>query len=293
MKVSEALEKGKPTLSFEFFPPKTAEKEKHLFEVISQLKEFQPDFVSVTYGAMGTTRERTLFWAKEIKGKFKIEPVAHLTCIAATQKNILAELEALDKMGVNNILALRGDPPEEGVLPRPADGFSYALELVAFIKKYKPSFCIGVAGYPEKHPQAMNFEEDIKHLKEKVAAGAEYIVTQLFFDNRHFFEFKERCQKAGIKVPVIPGIMPITSLKQIKKMTKTCGAIIPAKLLQHLEEHEADRAAVAQIGEEQAIAQCRELLKEKVPGIHFFVLNQAEPISKILSDLGPTFFRQR
>lgn len=277
MKVIDALKKGKPTLSFEFFPPKTKEQEDRLFDVISKLKSFHPDFVSVTYGALGTTRAKTFFWVKEIKERFQIEPVAHLTCMAASKSDMRQELDELAAMGVKNILALRGD--------QPVDGFRFAKELVAFIKKYYPQVCVGVAGYPEKHPEAPDLETDIKHLKEKIEAGAEYIITQLFFDNKDFFNFKEKCQEQGIKVPIVPGIMPITSLAQIKKMTRICGAGIPSKLLDRLEKFSDDRSAVEQIGIEQALSQCEGLLKEKVCGIHFFVLNQSGPISNILKCL--------
>ncbi|MEE8638721.1 MAG: methylenetetrahydrofolate reductase [NAD(P)H] [Candidatus Margulisiibacteriota bacterium] len=286
MKVIEALKKGKPTLSFEFFPPKTKEQEARLFEVIAQLKKFNPDFVSVTCGALGTTRQKTFFWVKEIKQRFQIEPVAHLTCVAATQMSILEQIEELSKLGVKNILALRGDPPEDqkDFVP-PKDGFRFAQELVAFIKKNNPQFCLGVAGYPEKHPEAPDLETDIKHLKEKVEAGAEYIITQLFFNNKDFFNFKEKCEQAGIRVPIVSGIMPVTSLKQVKKMTRICGATIPPELLERLEKFGGDRSAVRELGIEQALSQCQELLERKVPGLHFFVLNQAGPIGKMLTKL--------
>jgi len=286
MKVTEALGKGSPTLSFEFFPPRTQEQEEHLYQVIAQLKEFRPDFVSVTYGAMGTTRERSFFWAKEIKDKFQIEPVAHLTCVAATRDEISQQIDYLEKIGVENILALRGDPPEDQEkFESPPNGFNFAKELIAFIKKKKPNFCLGAAGYPEGHRESPSLEKDIRYLKEKIGAGAEYIISQLFFENRHFFAFVERCQKAGLKVPIIPGIMPITSLSQIKKMTRICGATIPPKLLEQLETKAENKKAVQQIGIEQAVSQCQELLRAKVPGLHFFAMNQAEPISQILKQL--------
>jgi methylenetetrahydrofolate reductase (NADPH) len=288
MKVSDALKRGKPTLSFEFFPPKTKEQEAHLFEVIGELKKFSPDFVSVTYGAMGTTREKSFFWLKEIKEKFRIEPLAHLTCVAATQASILEQIEELNRLRVKNILALRGDPPEgqKDFVPSP-DGFRYAKELVAFIKKHKPEFCLGVAGFPEGHRDVQDLATDIRYIKEKVEAGADYIITQLFFDNRYFFDYLKRCEVEGIRVPIVPGIMPITSLKQIKKMTKICGASIPAGLLERLEKFSDDRSAVEEIGVEQAVSQSQELLKAGVPGIHFFVLNQAGPISRIMNKIKP------
>jgi len=282
MKITEAFAKGSPTLSFEFFPPKTPKQEAQLFEVIGRLKKFNPDFVSVTYGAMGTTRAKTFFWANEIKAKYGIEPVAHLTCVAATRNDIGEQLDELEKMGVKNILALRGDPPE-GQAEFISD-FKLARELIAFIKDRKPSFCLGCAGFPEGHPRAASLEQDIEFLRQKIDAGAEYVITQLFFDNRYFFDFVERCRKAKINVPVIPGLMPITNLNQIKKFTEVCGATVPGKLLESLEKHPAD---TAKIGAEQALAQTRELIKAGVPGLHFFVMNQAEPISSILTQVFP------
>lgn len=285
MKVTEKLNKGRPTLSFEFFPPKTPEQEAHLYEVLGRLKRYQPDFTSVTYGALGTTSEKTFRWVKEIKNQFNIEPVAHLTCIAATRGSILSQLNELEGMGVQNILALRGDPPEGQMdFSPPPNGFQYAKDLAAFIKENKPDFCLGVAGFPEGHPRSPSLVKDIEYLKEKIEAGGEYVITQLFFDNQYYFDFVDRCRKAGINVPIIPGVMPIVSLKQIKKMTKVCGATIPAGLLAKIEENE-------KFGIDYAIVQCRELLEHGVPGIHFFVMNQAGPISRILDNL-KIFFKK-
>lgn len=273
-------------MSFEFFPPRDEAQERQLYQVLAQLKDFRPDFTSVTYGALGTTREKTFRWVKEIKEKFKIEPVAHLTCIAATQESILKQLEELEGMGVENILALRGDPPEgkTDFIP-PSNGFRYAKELIAFIKKHKPGFCLGVAGFPEGHPKSPSLAKDTDYLKEKIGAGGEYVITQLFFDNQHYFNFKERCLRAGIKVPLIPGVMPIVSLKQIRKMTEICGATIPPELLKKLEKNKDDKKAIEKLGVDYALSQCRDLIKMGVPGLHFFVMNQAGPISKILQNL--------
>jgi len=288
MKVSEALNKGKPTLSFEFFPPKTTEQEEHLFQVIAELKKFNPDYVSVTYGALGTAHEKSFFWVKEIKEKFGIEPVAHLTCVAASKEEMSQRLKKLAEIKVENILALRGDPPigEEKFVP-PADGFRHATDLVSFIKEHNPDFCIGVAGYPEKHPEAKSLDSDINHLKAKVDAGADYIVTQLFFDNDDYFSFVAKCRSDGIKVPIIPGLMPITSVKQLKKMTEICGAKIPGDLMEKLEEADGDKEAVVEVGVEQTVKQCQELLKNGAPGLHFFVMNQSGVISKILEKIKP------
>jgi methylenetetrahydrofolate reductase (NADPH) len=286
MKVVDAFKKTTPALSFEFFPPKTPEQEAKLFTAIAELKKFAPDFVSVTYGAMGNTREKTFFWVKEIKEKFGLEPVAHLTCVAATKEGIAAQLAELRQSGAENILALRGDPPQDqpAFVP-PAGGFKLAKELIAFIKKTEPAFCLGAAGFPEGHPRTTGPDKDIKYLKEKVEAGAEYVITQLFFDNEKYFDFVERCAKAGINVPIIPGLMPITSYHQIKRMTTTCGATIPKELMAKLEKHQNDPEAIAQIGVEQTVEQARELIIAGVKGLHFFVMNQAGPISRILREL--------
>ncbi|MFH1362177.1 MAG: methylenetetrahydrofolate reductase [NAD(P)H] [bacterium] len=286
MKVCDSLKKGSPTLSFEFFPPKTAEQEAHLFEVLAKLKDFKPDFASVTCGALGSNVDKTLFWVKEIKEKFRIEPVAHLTCVAATRESMKKQLDELEAAGVNNVLALRGDPPqgEEEFVP-PANGFAHACELVAFIKEQKPDFCVGVAGYPEGHPETESLTKDIECLKLKIDVGADYVITQLFFDNKFFFDFIGRCKQQGISIPIIPGVMAITGVKQIKKLTQMCGAAIPQDLLQKLEAADGDKEGVKKIGVEQAIAQCQGLIKAKVSGLHFFVMNQSGPISAILGQL--------
>lgn len=286
MKVSEKLKKGKPALSFEFFPPKTEEQEQNLFKTLDDLKKYKPDFASVTYGAMGKTREKTFLWARRIKEEFLIEPVSHLTCVAATKESIIKQLNELKSIGIENILALRGDPPEgETDFVPPKDGFHFAKDLIKLIKRTNPELCLGAAGFPEGHPSVKEWELDIKYLKEKIDAGAEYVITQLFFDNQFFFRFIDRCAKAGINVPIVPGIMPVTSVKQIKKMTSVCGATIPDKLLNILEEYADDDDAIQKIGIEHAVSQCRELLKENVPGIHFFVMNKSGPISKILRQI--------
>ncbi|OGC04266.1 methylenetetrahydrofolate reductase [NAD(P)H] [candidate division WOR-1 bacterium RIFOXYA12_FULL_43_27] len=286
MKVIDALKRDKQTLSFEFFPPKTEEQEKKLFEVIGKLKEYNPDFVSVTCGALGTTRDKTTFWTKEIKDKFHITPVAHLTCVAEPRDHIKVHLDQLDKIGVNNVLALRGDPPQGHSRFVPAlKGCRYAKELVALIKKEKPDFCVGVAGYPEGHREAENIEKDTEYLKQKVEAGAEYIITQLFFEAELFLKFEERCRKAGITVPILPGIMIINSFKQITKMTELCGASIPDEIMRQINRHQGDQSAIEKIGIEEASKLCARLKQEGIPGLHFFVLNQAGPIAVVLQQL--------
>ena len=286
MKVSEAVGGKVPALSFEFFPPKTPEQESDLYATLAQLIQYKPDFVSVTYGAMGNNRERTFYWVREIKEKFFIDPLVHLTCINADKTSISKQLDELDFMGINNILALRGDPPAEAKdFTPPPDGFSFAKDLIAFIKQKKPEFCVGAAGFPEGHPGAASAAADVQHLKQKVEAGAEFVISQLFFDNRYFFDYVTRCRTEGIYLPIVPGIMPITSLKQVKKMTEICGATVPATLLDKMEKHKADKKAIEQVGVELAVAQCRELIAAEVPGLHFFVMNQAGPISRILKEL--------
>ncbi|MBI5400172.1 methylenetetrahydrofolate reductase [NAD(P)H] [Candidatus Saganbacteria bacterium] len=284
MKVKDAIKPGETTLSFEFFPPKTAEQESRLFSALDELRIYNPDFASITCGAMGSNRDKTLEWARIIK-QHGIEPIVHLTCVAETKAKILIQLQEIKRLGIENILALRGDlPKEERGRERHEEEFKYAAELVAFIKKQAPEFCLGVAGYPEKHPQAASFSDDISYLKSKIDAGADYIITQLFFNNRLFFDFVVKCRQAGITIPIIPGVMIITSLKQIQKMTEMCGANIPDKLLAKI-ELAGDQAAVEAIGVEHAISQCRELLKNKVPGLHFFVMNQSGPVGRVISAL--------
>ena len=284
MKVSDALKKGQPTLSFEFFPPKTEEQAKALYDVIGQLKILNPDYVSVTYGALGSDSQKSFGWVKKIKDQFALTPVAHLTCIASSRADVAQRVKELVKMGVDNILALRGDLPV-GDFKAPETACKHGCELTAFIKELQPDICIGVAGYPEKHPEAESLDVDIAHLKRKVEAGADYIVTQLFFDNQAYFDFVVKCRKAGIKVPIIPGVMPITSYKLLKKMTAICGATIPASLSEKLEKNQDNKEAIVKIGIEQAVAQCQELKQKGVPGLHFFVMNQAGPISAILKQL--------
>ncbi|MBN2058715.1 MAG: methylenetetrahydrofolate reductase [NAD(P)H] [Candidatus Saganbacteria bacterium] len=286
MKLCSSLNRSEPTLSFELFPPKTEEREQKLFSVLEQLKGLKPDFASVTCGALGSNRNKTVFWAKQIKNRFKIEPVVHLTCVAQTKASVLEHLKELTALGIDNILALRGDPPAgQSDFTPPQDGFAYARDLLAFIRGHRLDLCIGVAGYPEGHIESASLKQDTQHLKEKVAAGADYIITQLFFDNRFFFDFIDRARRAGIEVPIIPGIMPITSLNQVKKMTEMCGATIPERLLDKLEQAGKDKEAVIGLGVDWAADQCQELLDAGVKGLHFFVMNQAKPVSQILGRL--------
>ncbi len=276
---------NQPVFSFEFFPPKDDTGVETLFHTIETLKELNPGFVSVTYGAGGSTRRKTVEITKRIKQEIGLEAMAHLTCVGHSRGEIRAILEELDKAGIENIMALRGDPPkgESNFVPHP-DGFTHANELVGFIQSCK-SFCLGVAGYPEVHPEAPNKEVDLANLKRKVEAGGRFIVTQLFFNNPAYFDFVTRCRAAGIHVPIVPGIMPITNVAQIKRFTQMCGAKIPPRLKDDLEAAEGNNEAVVQVGIQYASRQCEELLRGGAPGIHFYTLNKSLSTRTILSNL--------
>ncbi len=275
MKICRILEQGRPVFSFEFFPPKSARAEARLMETLWDLSRLGPDFVSVTYGAGGSTRESTLQLVSRIKNDLSLEAMAHLTCVGSSRKELEGIVKRLRAAGIENILALRGDPPEgETTFRPPPDGFAHASDLAAFLKD-QADFCLGGACYPEGHPESPNLDEDIRHLKVKVAAGVDFLVTQLFFDNAHYFSFLEKARAAGIEAPVLPGIMPVTSYKQVKRFTQMCGALIPPELEERLEAAGEDPLKVPTVGVEWAVAQCRELLDRGAPGIHFFTLNHS------------------
>ena len=285
MKIIDVLKQDKPAFSFEFFPPKDNDGFDKLFETIDNLKPLNPAFVSVTYGAGGSTRSKTIGLVGRIKKEIGLESMAHLTCVGHNSDEILNVLESIKKQNVDNVLALRGDPPAGEInFTKPNNGFGYAVELVQFICE-RFSFCIGVAGYPEGHPESSNREEDLFHLKKKVLAGASFIVTQLFFDNKYYFDFVASLRKIGVDVPVIPGIMPIVNLKQIKRFTKMCGATIPHDLMVRLEEAQDDPESVCQIGIDHAANQCRKLLMHGAPGIHFYTLNRSRATLSVLERL--------
>jgi methylenetetrahydrofolate reductase (NADPH) len=286
MKIKELYKQGKRTFSFEFYPPKTPKEDENFFKAVKELKELSPSFISVTYGALGTTRDKTFELVDKVKKDYGIESVAHLTCVAATKDDIKGSLKELNDRGVENILALRGDPPEgETEFKRPANGFAYANELVSFVRENDHDFCIGVAGYPEGHIECSDKEKDLEHLKLKVDAGADYVISQLFFDNSYFFDFLKRARAKGIKVPIIPGILPIASLRQLKKITEICGATVPLGVQKKLEELEHDPSAVQEFGVKLATDQCRELLDSGVQGIHFYTLNRSKAAREIFKNL--------
>jgi len=298
MHISDILEKHQPSLSFEFFPPRKESAAADLYDVISELEVYSPSFVSVTYGAGGTTRELTHDLVIKIKETTGIPPVPHLTCIGHTEEEIEQILIRYAEAGVSNILALRGDPPaDQPDYDRSNDDFKFASDLVRFIKKFNDSgrhpdpkgrgFGIGVAGFPEGHPTTPNRVKEMEYLKSKVEAGADYICTQLFFDNHDFFDFRERCQLEGINIPIIAGVMPVTSLKGMNRMAELAeGARYPAKLIRALKRAEGDAAAVEKVGIHYAAQQCMELLDAGVAGIHFYTLNKSRATIEIYSSLG-------
>ena len=294
MRLPEYFKDGKkPVISFEIFPPKTDQGMETLFNVIPDLVSLEPDYMTVTYGAMGSTQERTLEIASLLKNGFNIETACHLTCVGASRARLDETLKRIVDAGIRNIVALRGDPPkgERNFVP-PRDGYSHGSELVEHIRRferqngYEP-FGIAVAGYPEKHIEAPSMEADIAHLKRKVGAGADLIITQLFFDNSFFFDFGEKVRAAGIAIPMVPGLMPILSTRQIKRITSMCGSSIPEALQAELDFIGDDDEKASEIGVRQCIRQAEELLSHGVQGIHFYVLNKSNHIRQIMEALRP------
>ena len=285
MRIIDIIETHKPAFSLEFFPPKSDEETAQLFRTLKDVRRLNPAFVSVTYGAGGGTRDRTLQIVEQAKSKIGLESAAHLTCVGHSRTEIKEILDELIHSGIENVVALRGDPPkgEPHFAPKP-DGFRYASELTAFIRKSYP-LCIAVAGYPEGHTDSPNKETDWAHLEEKVKAGADLIITQLFFENTHFFDFERHMRGRGVSVPIIPGIMPITNFQQILRFTKMCGASIPQKVADDLRTIQDEPELVQRYGIELATKQCTELLDHGVPGIHFYTLNKSRATQEIINKL--------
>jgi methylenetetrahydrofolate reductase (NADPH) len=283
MLVKEALQKGSSVISFEFFPPKTPEEEEALFQNLERLRKWNPTFVSVTYGAGGTTKDKSLELAQRIKEQ-GLNVVAHLTCAGATKEELAQTLDWLQKRGIENLLALRGDPPqgEREFKPVPG-GFQYAYQLVEFIKR-NWDFCVGVAGYPEGHIENPDKEADLQYLKLKVDKGADFVVTQLFFDNSHFYSFVDKARAIGIQAPIIPGIMSITNLKQVIRFTRLCGATIPEGLIKTMEKA-GNPEEVRRLGIQHAYNQCRDLLNHGIKALHFYTLNRSRATEAILTEL--------
>jgi methylenetetrahydrofolate reductase (NADPH) len=285
MKISEILQPQHPSLSFELFPPRDDIGFWDLYKTIEAINPLQPTYVSVTYGAGGKTRRQTVELVGRIKSDVGLEPVAHVTCVGAGRRELAAVLDELWELGIRNILALRGDPPEgQGRFEQPEGGFAHANELAAFAKD-RHDFCIGGACHPEGHPEAPDLATDLINLRRKVDSGCEYLVTQLFFNNEDFYRFRDRARTAGIGVPIIAGIMPILSLKQIKRFTSVCGATIPPDLLAKLEAVEDDSEAVRQMGTIHALRQCEDLLEHAAAGIHLYTLNRSTATRTIFQHL--------
>ncbi|WP_249010985.1 methylenetetrahydrofolate reductase [NAD(P)H] [Conexibacter sp. DBS9H8] len=275
-----------PVFSFEFSPPKTDEGEANLRATLAQLRELEPAFASVTYGAGGSTRARTLEITKWLKADLGIEAMAHLTCVGASIGDLRRTLEDLAEAGIENVLALRGDPPQGATSWQPhPEGLRHAAELIDLARREFPALGVAAAAYPEVHPEATDPLTDLQHLKAKVDRGAGVLITQLFFDNGAYFRFVDAARFAGIEVPILPGIMPITNVAQIKRITGLCGASIPSGLLEQLEQRADDPESVAELGVAYATLQCAELLAHGAPGIHFYTLNRSPATRAILSAL--------
>ena len=285
MRIPALFRAGRPVYSFEFFQPKTDEELETFKAALLQLKPLQPDFVTITYGAAGSARSKTFETAAWIKREAGIETAAHLTCLSHTRAELIGMVKAIRGLGIENIVALRGDRPRDGSAPAGGESeMPHAVDLVRLIRKMN-AFSLAVAGYPETHPEALSPAADMRRLKEKVDAGADWVITQLFFDNGDYFDFVRRARSAGIACPIVPGIMPITSFKQTRRFTDMCGATIPSQVFNDLMPIADDKEAVVRYGIEHATRQCRELLDTGAPGIHFYTLNKSRSTADILSRL--------
>jgi methylenetetrahydrofolate reductase (NADPH) len=275
--ISELFEQKRPVRSLEFFPPRDDAGVEALRATASALKRMNPDFVSVTYGAGGTTRERTVQVSAMLKDEFGFTVMPHLTCVGHSRDQLGEIADLIHAGGFRNIMTLRGDPPKGATEFKVAvEGLRNANELVALLKARQPQFCLGVAGYPEKHPEAPSLDIDLTNLKRKVDAGAAFVTTQLFFDNTLYYRFVERCRAAGIRVPIVPGIMPVISLQQIQRFTRMCGATLPKQLITRLEVAAENTDVLETIGIDWALTQIRGLLANGAPGYHLYILNRAK-----------------
>ena len=296
MHIRDIFKRQRTTFSFEFFPPKSAEAAESLFGTIAELESLRPTFVSVTYGAGGSTRELTNNLVVRLREQTTLNPMPHLTCIGHDEGEIRAILERYAERGISNILALRGDPPaQQPGFDRSRDAFKRATELVAFLRRFNDSgrhpspggFGIGIAGFPEGHPETPNRLVELDHLKAKVDAGADFIITQMFFDNRDYYDFRDRCRLAGIQAPIIAGVMPITSISGMQRMAELAlGSRFPASLIRAINRTGGDAEAVKRVGVHWATEQCRDLLDHDVAGIHFYTLNRSRATRDIYATLG-------
>lgn len=285
MRIDSALKGGRALVSFEFFPPKTQEAAGQLYETIEQLRVLRPSYVSVTYGAGGSTRRNTIELVQRTQATLGVRTMAHLTCVGHTREELGEILDELWNGGIRNVLALRGDPPADmSLLPNGMGELGEAAELVEFVRG-RHDFCVAVAGYPEGHPKCPSREQDWDSLKHKVDQGASLLVTQLFFDNADFHRFREAARKRGIRVPIVAGIMPILNVAQVKKFVSMCGAKIPADLLERIESVHDDPQSVLAIGVDHSLKQCQDLLRHGVDGLHFYTLNRSKATSVICMEL--------
>jgi methylenetetrahydrofolate reductase (NADPH) len=285
MRISEALASFRPFFSFEFFPPKDDAGSQQLFATIETLQPLRPAFVSITYGAGGSTRSRTVALAKQIQSEIGLTVMAHVTCVGSTRAELRSLFDDLARAGIENVLALRGDPPKgETEFQAPPGGFAHANDLIAMLKR-NYDFCVGAACYPETHIEAPSEEDDMARLVGKVEAGADFLISQLFFNNDRYADFERRARTAGIKVPIVPGLMPITSYQQVTRFVATIGASVPPKLLRELDLRKDDSKAVEDLGVAYAALQATELLQQGAPGIHFYTLNRSPATRAIVSAL--------
>jgi methylenetetrahydrofolate reductase (NADPH) len=286
MTLSDAYGPNRFGLSFELFPPKTPQGEEALFRHVRRLVEFQPSFITCTYGAGGSTQDKTLEVVSRVHREFDLPVATHLTCVGRTVDQLRTYLDAALTGGVRNVVALRGDPPQGDTEFRPVDGgLRYANELVALIRAEFPQFGIAVAGYPEKHLEAPSHEVDLENLRRKVDAGADVVITQLFYANEDFLRFRQYCAASGITVPIVPGLLPVTNFAQIQRITSLCGAMLPEGFIHDMQSAGDDEAAQFRVGVEHAARQLEGLLAEGLPGVHFYVLNRSEATSHVLNSV--------
>jgi len=283
MKIRDMIERQGKSISFEFFPPKSQEGEDQLFEAIRKLKSFKPTFVSVTYGAGGGTLKNTRCVIKRIRDETSLTPMPHLTCVDQSKEELRDILSDYLGLGIENILALRGDPPKGTTMLIPQDSLCYASDLVQLVASFN-AFSIGVAVYPEGHIEVPSLETDLFYTKQKIDAGADFAITQMFFENSFFYRFMERAQKVGIDIPIIPGIMPITDIGRIKKFSQTCSATLPAHLADRMQKAASSDEA-RKIGVDFAIGQCEDLMRNGIHYFHFYTLNRPEAVSEVLENL--------
>ncbi len=287
MSLAAAYPSGQLGLSFELFPPKTAAGEQALFRHVERLVDFAPNYITCTYGAGGSTQNKTLDIVARVREMSGLPVATHLTCVNRTADQLAEYLAEARSRGVDNVVALRGDPPQgETAFTAIDGGFRYANELVAFVREQFSDMGIAVAGYPEKHVEAPSLDIDLDNLRRKVDAGADVVITQLFYDNADFFAFRDRCTALGINVPIIPGLLPVTNFAQIQRITSLCGAKLPAEFVAALESAGDDTEAQFRVGVDFATRQLQELIDADVPGIHLYVLNKSEAASEVLENLG-------